>query len=198
MFTNYADSNEISPYLERNEKLLWTGKPKTGFAFRSTDIFMIPFSLLWLGFAIFWMGAAYILGAPWYFVLFGAPFVVVGLYLLFGRFIIDKYQRAHTLYGLTNERVISITGIQNKTCKSLQLTGITDIRFTEQKNGRGTIYFGLDRSYSTNISSKRSSQMAARSISSFEMIEDASTVYHKMLQAKKQLAAEGIIDGATQ
>lgn len=98
----YYDITELQQYLDTNEKLLWTGRPKTGIVFRTADIFLIPFSLLWCGFAIFWVTMAS--QASIFFAMFGIPFVVIGLMLVFGRFIIDAKLRAHTYYGLTNNR----------------------------------------------------------------------------------------------
>lgn len=44
--TNYEIENELRPDLGSDEKLVWTGKPKTGIVFRSSDVFLIPFSIL--------------------------------------------------------------------------------------------------------------------------------------------------------
>ena len=39
-------TTELQQHLDNNEKLVWTGRPKTGIVFRTADIFLIPFSLL--------------------------------------------------------------------------------------------------------------------------------------------------------
>jgi len=72
----------------------------------------------WCGFAIFWgrdgdsafskQGRRRSGGVS--FPLFGLPFVAVGLYMVFGRFIGDARMRARTFYGVTNDRVIIISG----------------------------------------------------------------------------------------
>ncbi len=69
--------SELREHLDRDETLLWTGKPKSGIIFRTADIFMIPFSILWCGFAIFWVIMASQGGGI--FGLFGVPFVIIGL-----------------------------------------------------------------------------------------------------------------------
>lgn len=131
--------SELRPHLENDENLLWTGKPKSGVVFRQADIFLIPFSVLWCGFAIFWVIMASQAGI---FALFGIPFVIIGLIFVFGRFIIDSKQRENTTYGLTEDRIIIKSGITSKKIKSLNIRTLSDIEYSEKNDGSGTISFG--------------------------------------------------------
>jgi hypothetical protein len=139
---NYEAQEELQKHIDANEKLIWTGQPKKGIIFRTADIFMIPFSLLWCGFAIFWFYTAITSGAPIFFALFGVPFVAIGLTFVFGRFIIDAKQRAHTFYGITHERIIIKSGIFKISIKSLPIKNQTEIECEEKPDGSGTINFG--------------------------------------------------------
>ncbi len=72
----------------------------------------------------------------------GIPFVLVGLYIVLGRFIVDAMNRAKTFYGVTNERIIIITGLFFREVKSLNLRTLTDVSLSERGDGSGTITFG--------------------------------------------------------
>jgi hypothetical protein len=44
----------IQPELLTGESVLWTGQPSTAVIFHKEDAMLVPFSLFWGGFAIFW------------------------------------------------------------------------------------------------------------------------------------------------
>ncbi len=102
--------DQLGPYVLPSERLLWWGRPDPTKHFAPTDAFIIPFSLLWAGFSIFWEVGAARSGAPLPFVLFGAPFVAVGLFFVFGRFIAKARRKRQTAYGLTDRRALVAVG----------------------------------------------------------------------------------------
>lgn len=61
-----------------------------------------------------------------------------------GRYFLDARQRANTFYGVTNERVIMVSGIFNQKIKTLPLKTLYDISLNERADGTGTITFGPD------------------------------------------------------
>jgi hypothetical protein len=132
----------LASYLDQDERLLWSGQPRHGLRFRALDALLIPFSLLWGGFAVFWETAVIVTGAPVYFVRWGIPFVLVGCYIVFGRFIVDAHRRARTFYGVTDERILIVSGSLAQQVKSLQLRTLTDISLNQRRDGSGTITFG--------------------------------------------------------
>ncbi len=134
---------QLRASLEPYEKILWVGFPQQGIVFTSQDTFMIPFSILWGGFAIFWEVSVFRSHrAPAFFVLWGVPFVLVGLYLIFGRFFADARTRARTIYALTDQRVVILGGFWRPSLRSLELAGLSEINLTERQDGRGSITFG--------------------------------------------------------
>ena len=133
---------DLRSQLSAGESLLWSGEPKQGLLFRPSEIYIIPSSLLVTGFAVLWNVAVWNSDAPSYFRLFGVLPIVYAIYWLIVRFFVDAWQRSKTFYGVTNERVIMISGIFSRTVKSINLATITDISLSERPNASGTITFG--------------------------------------------------------
>lgn len=104
MNVRQTGQSQIERELSGQEKILWSGQPRQGIMWRHQDLMMIPFSLIWGGFTIFWEVNIIIKGAPLFFILWGIPFVLFGLYLLVGRYWVDARQRANTYYAVTDQR----------------------------------------------------------------------------------------------
>ena len=128
----------MRPLLGAGERLLWSGRPKLGLTLRGADAFLIPFALFWCTITIV-MPLTAGNGAS---ILFTIPFALFGLYMLVGRFWLDARQRAHTFYGVTDQRVIIMTGILTPSVKSLYLGKLPDLTVNEKPDGSGTITFG--------------------------------------------------------
>jgi hypothetical protein len=132
----------IQRELGSGEKLLWSGQPRQGLRLNISDAFVIPFSLVWCGFAIFWETNAIKGHSPLLLKLWGVPFVVIGLYMVFGRFFVDARARARTYYGVTNQRLIIITGSFKHHVRSQPWQSLFKATLVERGNGGGTISFG--------------------------------------------------------
>lgn len=137
----YKDDYSFSySYLTPGEAVLWKGRPQSGHLLTSQDIVMIPFSILWCGFAIFWVCTAFLNGAPIPFVLFGVPFVFVGLYIVFGRFIHTAYLRKRTYYVITNLKIIRKRG---QKIDMQDRATLPPLQIRVHPDGSGTISFGM-------------------------------------------------------
>ena len=191
MIHNYDAKDKIKPELDDGEKLLWAGQPKQGTVFRGSDVFMIPFSLVWGGFAIFWevmvltipkenAGAVGIV-----FPLFGIPFVVVGLYMIFGRFVYDSKKREKTYYGLTDQRAIIVSGIFGKNVKSLNLKSLSDVSLSEKPDRSGTITFGQENQMLAFFGGGSFPGMGGTTVPKFEFIQNAKKVYNQIREQQK-------------
>jgi hypothetical protein len=134
---------EIEAALDRGERVIWSGQPRQGLALRGIDAFAIPFALLWTSIPLFGAlaslkaqnGNSAALVAP-------LPFVLVGLYLLVGRFFVDAAQRRRTFYALTNERILIVSGLLSRNVRSLTLRTLGQVDLSAYASGRGTIKFG--------------------------------------------------------
>ncbi len=177
---------EITPELDSSEKLLWTGQPRTGVFFRGADAFLIPFSILWCGFAIFWEFMVIRSNAPLLFRLWGIPFVIIGLYFVFGRFWVEALQRKKTFYGLTNERIIIISGLFTRKVKSLSLRNLSEVSLSEKADKSGSITLGPSNPLFAMFGGMTWPGMGNFLPPSFEMIANAKAVYDLLRNAQRE------------
>jgi len=168
---NGSPEQVISKELESGERLL--------------DAFLIPFSLMWGGFAVFWKTMVLRSKAPGFFALWGIPFVLVGLYMIFGRFVVDAASRARMFYGVTDRRAIIVSGLMSQTVKSLSLRTMTGLTLSERADGTGTIFFGELPPWGAMYSGMRWPGARQYSPPAFDLIHDARTVYNIVRQAQE-------------
>jgi len=180
---------QVQSELSGGERLLWSGQPKQGIVLRGADVFMIPFSLLWGGFAFFWEWQVIHSDAPAFFALWGIPFVLIGIYLIIGRFYVEARQRQKTFYGVTNERILIVSGLFNRKVKSLNMRTLSDLSLSQSSSGEGSISFGSGFPFGSWFGGFSSwPGMEAYLGPRFELIPNAKGVYEIIRNAQRSAA----------
>jgi hypothetical protein len=132
-------ADAFRPYLKPGERIVWTGQPQRGLLFTPRDLFLVPFSVVWLGFVAFWETSVVHMSAPLFFKVWGALFLAVGLFFLVGRFALDAWVRARTVYAMTNERALILRWVMGSRLLSANLFG--SVRLSRSGETRGTLEF---------------------------------------------------------
>jgi hypothetical protein len=112
--TDPGVAGRITGVLAPGETLLWHGRPDTRVVFRGSDIVAIPFGAVFLGGSLYWIEAARSStqsgGVSSDFWLAGIPFVLIGCYLLVGRFVASWWRKRQSVYAVTSDRAIALVG----------------------------------------------------------------------------------------
>ncbi len=177
-------NDELKPCFGAGEKLIWSGRPKTGLAFRNSDFFLIPFSLFWCGFFIIFITGSNVPGANFVSFIMLVPFGIMGLYISVGRFIFDARKRATTVYGITDDRIIIISGVFSRTVNSINIKTLSDMSLTERSDNSGTITLG-----ETDFKMSMFQGMdwpGVKQPPRLEFIEDVKKVYNKIVEQQKK------------
>lgn len=168
----YIDEYQFcNAYILPGEHIAWKGRPEKGNYLSPHDVFMIPFSIVWCGFALFWefsvIQTGVLFGMIW-----GLPFVAIGLYMVFGRFLYAAYMRDKTHYVITNKKLIIQKGRRVTIYDGRDLPPMT---LHIHKNGNGTISFqesyyrrGRTRTYYFALENIQNPVYAQNAISAME------------------------------
>ena len=200
----------IQSELTNNESLLWSGQPERSVIFHKEDILTIPFSLMWGGFAIAWEMA--VLGfnfrgggfnphdTPWFFMAWGIPFVLIGQYLIWGRFVHAYWTKARTFYAVTSKRILICTmRRRGKSVSSMELANIGAVEKSLRSSGIGTLKFAYLQSaqigsfrlvFGSRRNANLSYSLTKDGAPAFVDILDAEMVYRIIMEAKEKQSAE--------
>lgn len=164
--------------LEEGEQILWQGAPDPRVIFSLTQIPEILFGLFFAGFALFWTTMASLTGGI--FGLFGLPFLVVGLMVIFKSNYLMAFLNRHTYYTLTSRRAIIATSFPyvKREMKSYPIDAKTEIELS-QEDEFGTIIFHR-KLWHSRRSGSRSKDIG------FYRIQDARRVFSLMRQIQQE------------
>jgi hypothetical protein len=180
------------------ERIYWSGQPSRKVVFHFQDFLLIPFSILWLGFAVFWEGSVLgIFGSHGetdlhppisiFMALWGIPFICVGIYFFFGRFIYADIMKKWTVFAVTNQRVIAAILPRKRVNSTAFLANLPMLEKRAGRNGVGTLRFAAPayagrRSYPIGTQS----MLQPGEIPVFFDIEDVDRVYRLVAELREQ------------
>jgi hypothetical protein len=130
----------LRAYLFPAERVLWAGRPRQGIRLQRADLYLVPFSLAWAGFVLFWFWTASTQGAPPFFLAFGSIMLIAGFDVVFGRFLRDAWFRRRLIYAVTDRRLIILRTGPFGHVRSLELRHLPVLELDERASG-GTISF---------------------------------------------------------
>jgi hypothetical protein len=180
------------------ETIYWSGQPSRHIVFHAEDFLLIPFSILWFSFVIFWEGSVLgIFGShgdtdlhppiSFFMLLWGIPFLCVGFYFFIGRFFYADYMKKRTVFAVTNQRVIAAILPKKKVVSTGFLATLPMLQKKVGRNGFGTLRFAP-----ANYANRRSypigtqSMLQSGEIPVFFDIEDVDRVYRLVADLRDQ------------
>jgi hypothetical protein len=126
-----------------DERVLWTGHPATRAWLTTVDVLLIPVSVLFLSLAVGIL-IPELRGPdrnePRLFV--AMLFSVVGVYLVGGRVLVRRWMDRHTLFVVTDKRVVVLREVPRRIVEALAIDRIGRIRTWIRGSGVGTLQFG--------------------------------------------------------
>lgn len=146
-------------YLDRDEEILWQGRPDQAFKVQIDGVLQLGMSIFFVAFSVFWMfGASQAGGMFW---MFGLLFFFVGLGQLFRSIFGPTVRRRSSWYTLTDRRAFIATEYPfvGRKLKSYPITAQTVLDF--RADDLSSIYFaeetkrGQDGTYTIPIGFER-------------------------------------------
>lgn len=190
---------KLQPELSSGERIQWAAMPNPSIIFHSDDWSVIPFSLIWTGFFVFWEGLS--LGiwrvnakpsAPdTFMVLWGIPFLLIGQYMVWGRFFEDAWLKRRTYYAITDRRVLLLQEGWKRKTQFSYLESIPEI--SREGGDVGTLWLGAKLPTFGGGGTKTSGWSRFAISDGAPMladIDDLDSVYHLILDLREKIRAK--------
>ncbi len=155
---NLTPRQQISGELSPSEKLIWVDRPASASHHAFSSIGSFLFGIPFFAFAVFWTWMASeplrrggIDGPPgfsYFFPMFGIPFLLIGLAMLLTP-LWSAFAAKHTIYALTNKRLIILTRYPVRNFQFWPLENLDDITRTGTADGPGNLYFAKKAHYNS-------------------------------------------------
>ena len=177
-----SEALQIKRALFKDEVILWQGKPRLGIVFRQNDWLFVPFSIAWTSVAFHFEYSNLSTSGSAFMSLFDLVFVIIGIYLTAGRFLVDAVIRRNTDYALTNRRAIVATSAFGIGNTSVDIRNTSNISMIEMQNGSGSIMFGSEPwnyAYWDGVHIP-----GFKRVPRFEMIKEVLEVYAQIMHIK--------------
>lgn len=114
-----------------------------GLHIRRADLFSIPLAVFAGSIALLWI-VERIGDDGGTLLCFGVPFVLMVCYIAFGRSVMAAITHRQTYYGLTDRRILIISGLLVREVTQLDLNTITEVTLQQPFGETGTILFSVD------------------------------------------------------
>lgn len=138
MYNQYFE--EFKDELLEDEKLIWTGKPKSGLRLNFSDFWFIPLCLFAISFMIYLLLEKEEISTPFFLDYIVVPIIGAFTFMLIRRLIGEMlFMRKNTYYAVTNKRVIIKSGMFSKETSSINYESFDSVTFWENGKGYGYV-----------------------------------------------------------
>lgn len=186
----------IGPELLAGETILWSGRPSTKVIFHSEDLLLIPFTLIWGGgvtamaYKIFRDGR--LSGSVPDLMLI--VFVIVGQYIIWGRFFFAHWKKKRIFYAITNRRVVVVADTTRRKVVSSFIDTLQTLSKDASSENRGTVRFGASEPIWFRGMAIMDS-MRVEDVPVFRDIEDVDSVYRLVYELREKARSTASFTG---
>lgn len=144
--------SQIRKLLVPGEQLLWSGRPRSGIRFDLREILQVLLSLPLIGIPVYIVREAFATRDPrregigavndttlTFLLVSAAILMLLGIYRIILKNMLDARRRSRLVYGLTSQRAIILDTRYSQFVRSIALEPLTSIDIEMSRDGAGTI-----------------------------------------------------------